>query len=70
MGKKKHKVETELHFEPLADKKTARCNISVKVDGKDVGFLNVISGPIEDVKDFYDGKMTMDEISIKWAHDK
>lgn len=71
MSKKyKHKVETEFHIEPFADGTLARCIISVSVDGSDCGSLTVLSGPINDVKDFHNGKMTMDEVAMKWAHDK
>lgn len=60
------RVETQFHIEPMADGKRARVNLSIRIDGIDVGFINVLSGPIHEAVEFYEMRMTLPEVQEAW----
>lgn len=52
-------------YEELSDKKTGRLWIDVSVDGCVRSFVHM-SGPKDDVLDYFEGRATMSEIQRRW----
>lgn len=54
-------------FEELSDKKTGRIWIDVKVNGEVHSFVHV-SGPKDDAKEYFEGKIDLEALRRRWRH--
>ena len=64
-------VTTYLHVDSnVQSPDRARLMVSVRVNGEEVGELTVLSGPIEDVIEYANGRMSLTELNLKWGMKK
>jgi hypothetical protein len=58
------KVEAEPSL--FKDKDKAHIMVRIFVDGRYCGGISVLAGPVREVQDYYDGKITMEEVEARW----
>ncbi len=63
------KITTEHKVEPIGDK-SSRLTILVFLDERLVGSHTALSGPKEDVQEYLDGKVTLDELDERWRSNR
>ena len=60
-------ARTEFEYEPMTESsKGARIWVTVRVDGEQHRYI-LMSGPRKDVKEYFDGTISLDEIRERWG---
>lgn len=64
------KIETKEEFHIYGNGTDARLSLSVFVDGMPCGSVTVASGPIRDIEDLRDGKVSLPDLALRFQNDR
>jgi hypothetical protein len=66
----KMNIETKYKLNVSIDSKTATLSVIVVPDWEEVGSVRILSGPTEEVKEFFYGRMTLQQVREAWRSSK
>jgi hypothetical protein len=59
-------IDTKYKLNGSADGKNTTLSVIVMADGEEVGSVRILSGPTEEVKEFFYGRMTLQQVREAW----
>lgn len=66
----KMNLETKYKLNVSVDGKTATLSVIVVADGEEVGSIRILSGPTEEVQEFFCGRITLQQVREAWRSSK